>query len=203
MDRYGITEKAIKFIEKLNVPFAIMAHDKSVISIEHKNYLGFYSGALSEKGVRELIEGADLVIKLGDAFWSDFNTSGFTTSICCSKMLNLAPLFVKDSNNYIDNIFLGELLDILNKQIKAKNYKPKFTKGNSPVVVKANSKDNKLALLSFYEHLLEFVEKSDVLFVETGSSSLNFFIIILRNYIVNQNIFSRIEYKNDKINDKI
>ena len=36
LDRFGLTDKAIKLIEKLNIPFAIMPHDKSVISEHHK-----------------------------------------------------------------------------------------------------------------------------------------------------------------------
>ncbi len=191
LDRYGITAKAAKFIEKLNVPFVIMLHDKSVLPVNHKNYAGFYTGVLSDTGIKEMVEGADLVINLGDAFWSDFSTASFTTKICCSKILNLGPLFVKDSNNYIDNIFLGELLDNLQKQIVAKNYLPKLPKPNK-IVGKTNQKDDKIALSSLYEHLMGFIKDSDTLFVETGSSSLNLGRYPIKNKFHNQTLWGAI-----------
>lgn len=191
LDRYGITEKAAKFIEKLNVPFVIMPHDKSVLPVNHKNYAGFYAGVLSDAGIKDMVEGADLVINLGDAFWSDFSTAGFTTKICCSKILNLGPLFLKDSDNYIDNIFLGELLDNLHKKITAKNYKPKLPKP-SKIVGKSNQKGDKIALSALYEHFMSFVKDSDTLFIETGSSSLNLGSYPIKNKFHNQTLWGAI-----------
>lgn len=36
LNRFSLTDKAIKLIEKLNITFAIMPHDKSVIPEHHK-----------------------------------------------------------------------------------------------------------------------------------------------------------------------
>ncbi len=35
-----------------------MPHDKSVISIKHKHYAGFYAGVLSDTGIKEIVESA-------------------------------------------------------------------------------------------------------------------------------------------------
>lgn len=191
LDRYGITEKAIKFIEKLNVPFVIMPHDKSVISITHKNYAGFYAGILSDNGIKDMLENADLIINLGDALWSDFSTAGFSTKICRSKILNLGHLFLKDAENYIDNIFLGDLLENLQKKIVATSYIPKPPKTNKPVE-KASSKCDHIPLLSFYESFMNFIQDSDTLFIETGSSSLNLGSYPIKNKFHNQTLWGAI-----------
>ncbi|MFV9925084.1 MAG: hypothetical protein AB8U93_05470 [Francisella endosymbiont of Hyalomma scupense] len=67
LDRFGLTDKVIKLIEKLNIPFAIIPHDKSVISEHHKIYVGFYTGELSDPKTAETIEAAVIVINLDDA----------------------------------------------------------------------------------------------------------------------------------------
>jgi indolepyruvate decarboxylase len=170
LDRFGITEKAIKLIEKLNIPFAIMPHDKSVISEHHSNYAGFYAGLLSDKGTAKIVENADLVLNIGDALWSDFNTSGFTNNLDMTKVLNLAPLFVESESNYFKNIYLGELLDALLEKVTAINYKPSYSK----ILEKPKSADDcKISLVVFYDKITSFLNDNNILVVETGSTSLN------------------------------
>ncbi|APC96646.1 thiamine pyrophosphate enzyme, central domain protein [Francisella frigiditurris] len=170
LDRFGVTEKAIKLIEKLNIPFAIMPHDKSVISETHPNYIGFYAGLLSAPNTAEIIEGADLVINLGDALWSDFNTSGFTNNLDINKVLNLGPLFVEDKKTYLVDVYLSELLEALLEKVESINYRPDSSRvkiQDLPVTKES------LTLRVFYNQVLKFLKNTDSLVVETGSSSLN------------------------------
>ncbi|MGQ4002519.1 thiamine pyrophosphate-binding protein [Francisellaceae bacterium CB299] len=170
LDRFDITDKAIKLIEKLNIPFVIMPHDKSVISEHHSNYAGFYAGLLSDKGTAEIVENADLVLNIGDALWSDFNTSGFTNNLDMAKVLNLAPLFVEGENNYFKNVYLSELIDRLLEKVESINYKPQYSKEKTNP--RSELKD-KITLDVFYDKIINFLENNDTLIVETGSSSLN------------------------------
>ncbi len=170
LDRYGLTAKAIALIEKLNIPFAIMPHDKAVIDQTHPNYLGYYAGEMSDTGVSAAIEGADLVLDLGGVYWSDFNTAGFTNNLDQQKVLSLAPLFVQDTHNYITGVFLEDILDGLLNRVAAKNYQITLP----PVIASACTLDNTpLSVNSFYNQLMNFLQASDILVVETGSSSLN------------------------------
>ncbi len=170
LDRFGLTKKAIQLIEKLNVPFAIMPADKSVIDQNHPNYLGFYCGKLSDPGVSEIVESADLIIDLGQVYWSDFNTAGFTNHLDIQKVLTLAPLFVKNKNQYFTDIGLEEVLDGLLKGVNAKNYTVSLKK---PSMKNAVIDQSAITLDSFYAQLMPFIQKGDSLIVETGSSSFN------------------------------
>ncbi|AXA33967.1 alpha-keto acid decarboxylase family protein [Francisella adeliensis] len=170
LDRFGITEKAIRLIEKLNIPFAIMPHDKSVISEHHSNYAGFYAGLLSDKGTSEIVESADLVLNIGDALWSDFNTSGFTNNLDMTKVLNLAPLFVENESNYFKNIYLGELLDKLFDKVTAINYISSYSK---TLEKSKSADDSKISLDVFYDKITSFLDDNNILVAETGSTSLN------------------------------
>ncbi len=170
LDRFGVTAQALKLIEKLNIPFVLMPHDKGTLSEHHKQYAGFYAGLLSDDGVSQLVEEADVVLNIGDAYWSDFNTAGFTNNLDYNKVLNLAPQFVENKATRITNVYLGELLDILNEKVDPINYAAELTK---PALTTLPISDTKLTLKSFYNQLLNFVQPSDNLVVETGSSSLN------------------------------
>ncbi len=170
LDRYGLTAKVIKLIEKLNVPFAVMPHDKAVIDQTHPNYLGYYAGKLSDPGVPDIVENADLVLDLGGVFWSDFNTGGFSYNLNLSKVLTLAPLFVQNAHVYLSDVFLENVLDELLKVITAKNYSVTLDK---PKYAKQIIDDSVLTLTSFYLQFINFIDKNDTLVIETGSSSLN------------------------------
>ena len=147
-----------------------MPHDKSIINEDHKLYAGFYAGLLSDPKTSEIVENADIILNIGDALWSDFNTAGFTNNLNLDKVLNLAPLYVENKNQRITNVYLGELLDLLLNKVNAKNYHVDYQR---PQLQDLAITDAKLTLKNFYHQLLNFLIASDILVVETGSSSLN------------------------------
>lgn len=170
LDRFGLTQPALQLIEKLNIPFVIMPHDKAVIPQTHANYSGFYSGLLSDNGVSELVETADLILDLGGVFWSDFNTGGFSNNLALSKVLTLAPSFVENPANFISNVYLGELIELLLTKISPKNYVPQLAYDEfNPIPVSSTE----LTLKAFYSQFVGFVSAEDIVVIETGSSSLN------------------------------
>lgn len=170
LDRFGVTNQALRFIEALDIPFVIMPNDKTVFSEYHKNYAGYYAGATSDAGTADIVEKADLVLNLGDALWSDFNTGGFTNHLDLNKVVTLAPNYVQDEKHYFPNVHLPELLEALLGQIKQKRYKPHYSR---PVLREPKSDQTKLYLADFYHHFFHFLQKDDLFIVETGSSSLN------------------------------
>lgn len=170
LDRFGITDQALRLIEALDIPFVIMPNDKTVLSEHHKNYAGYYAGATSDAGTADIVEKADLILNLGDALWSDFNTGGFSNHLDLSKVITLAPAYVQEEKHYIPNVYLPELFDALLGRVKKKGYKPHY---NKPTLKEPKSDHIKLHLSDFYHQFAHFLQKDDLLIVETGSSSLN------------------------------
>lgn len=170
LDRFGVTQQAMRLIEALDIPFVIMPNDKTVFSEHHKNYAGYYAGATSDEGTADIVEKADLVLNLGDALWSDFNTAGFSNHLDLRKVITLAPSHVQEEKHYFPNVYLPELLDVLLGRVKKKGYKPDY---NKPALKKPKSDDVKLHLADFYHQFAHFLQKDDLLVVETGSSSVN------------------------------
>lgn len=171
LDRFNLTNQTIHLIEKLNIPFAVMPHDKSVISDSHPNYVGFYAGNLSDEGTSKIVEEADVVLNIGDALWSDFNTSAFTNNLNLNKVINLAPNFVESEKHYFKEVYLSDLIDKLLEIDISINYQPKYLK---PKKKKYSIEKKPITLDNLYSQLSDFLKGSDNIVVETGSSSLNF-----------------------------
>ncbi len=70
LHRHGLTDLAVAIGEKFNIPIAATLLSKSVISETHPQYIGVYSGGLSEAAVQDYVEGSDCLILLG-AFITD------------------------------------------------------------------------------------------------------------------------------------
>ncbi|MED7819539.1 MULTISPECIES: alpha-keto acid decarboxylase family protein [unclassified Francisella] len=171
LDRFNLTNQAIHLIEKLNIPFAVMPHDKSVISESHPNYVGFYAGNLSDEGTSKIVEEADVVLNIGDALWSDFNTSAFTNNLNLNKVINLAPNFVESEKHYFKEVYLSDLIDKLLEIDVSINYQPRYLR---PEKKKYSIEKKPITLDNLYSQLSDFLKSSDNIVVETGSSSLNF-----------------------------
>jgi TPP-dependent 2-oxoacid decarboxylase len=91
VSRIGLTAQATNLVKKLNLPFATMFADKSVLDESLPNYIGMYDGKLMNEEIRAFVEGCDLVFGIG-AVLTDFNSGSFNARIDRSKSVNSAGL---------------------------------------------------------------------------------------------------------------
>lgn len=174
--RFGLVDKAKEVIEKLGCPFVIMLHDKCVICQTHPQYLGYFCGALSDPGIEDKLRDADLILDLGQVYWSDFNSGAFSSDLDLQKFLTLAPNYVRYNDIIFNEVFLGELFDnLIDKLPKISEY------ANTKITPKTiiGEPSEKIKLESFYSRILEFIQTNDILVVETGSTSLHFPSLVL------------------------
>lgn len=80
LHRHGLTDLAVAIAEKFNIPIAATLLSKSVISETNPNYIGVYSGGLSEAACQSYVETSDCAIMLG-AFITDVFLGLFTASL--------------------------------------------------------------------------------------------------------------------------
>src|SRR5688572_2801495 len=81
LHRFGLTDLAIKFAERFNIPIAADLLSKSTVAENHPLYLGVYGGAMSsDPVVREYVESSDCVLMLG-TFMTDMNLGIFTAKL--------------------------------------------------------------------------------------------------------------------------
>src|SRR6266511_4589997 len=115
ISRLGLQKEAREAIEALGCPFATTSMEKSIIDESHPQFAGMYSGALSTKETREIVEDAELVIDLGGVRLNDETTMGFSTLLDPARFISIGLNDVRVGEQIFGNIRLADTLAALAK----------------------------------------------------------------------------------------
>ncbi|HEX5500449.1 MAG TPA: thiamine pyrophosphate-binding protein, partial [Thermomicrobiales bacterium] len=77
LHRFGLTGAALRLVEKTGMPVAQTLLGKSAIDEDHPQYIGVYSGRMSQDATRRYVEASDAILFLGTRM-TDLNLGGFT-----------------------------------------------------------------------------------------------------------------------------
>jgi len=86
LQRFGMQELLLGFLEESRIPVASTILSKSVIMENHPQYLGVYEGAMGREEVIDYVETSDCLILLG-VFMSDINLGIFTAHLDQGKSI--------------------------------------------------------------------------------------------------------------------
>lgn len=92
--RHKVLRETHELVEKSNLPTFVAPMGKGAIDETLPNYGGVYAGDGSNRGVRERVESADLILSIG-AIKSDFNTAGFTYKISQLSTIDFHSNYVR------------------------------------------------------------------------------------------------------------
>ncbi len=87
LQRFGLQEQLMQFVESSNLPVAATILSKSVVREDHPQYLGVYEGAMGRAEVIDAIESSDCLILLG-VFMSDVNLGIYTAQLDQKKSIS-------------------------------------------------------------------------------------------------------------------
>jgi indolepyruvate decarboxylase len=124
LHRYHLTDEAIAFAEKFNIPIAGDLLSKSVVPENHPLYMGVYGGAMSSDDVvRNYVESADCVLMLG-TFITDMNMGIYTAKLDRSRTILATTESLGVCYHKYDNVEFGDFLRGLGRaKIKPKKFK--------------------------------------------------------------------------------
>jgi indolepyruvate decarboxylase len=168
LSRLGLQKEARQAIEALGCPFATTSMEKCIIDESHPQFAGMYAGALSTKGTREIVEGAELVLDLGGVSLNDETTTGFSARLDPARFVTIGLNDVRTGEQVFGNVRLADTLAALAKLISsAPPYKrtPEQAPG-----VNRNSSD-KITMDALYPRYAAFIRPGDNVVLESGSSS--------------------------------
>jgi indolepyruvate decarboxylase len=168
LSRLGLQKEARQAIESLGCPFATTSMEKCIIDESHPQFAGMYAGALSTKGTREIVEGAELVLDLGGVNLNDETTTGFSARLDPARFVTIGLNDVRTGEQVFGNVRLADTLAALAKLISsAPPYKrtPEQAPG-----VNGNSSD-KITMDALYPRYAAFIRPGDNVVLESGSSS--------------------------------
>ena len=127
--RRGLQQPLLDFIEQTNLPIAATLTGKSVIRERHPNYLGIYSGALSNDDARRVVEDSDCILMLGMTL-NDIDTGGYTIQLNPQQMIRATQGEVFIRHHRYPGAPLNDFLGRLSRQAYPRNEQlPAFTTG--------------------------------------------------------------------------
>ena len=133
-----------------------------------RNLPGMYSGALSTKETREIVEGAELVLDLGGVSLNDETTMGFSTHLDPARFISIGLNDVRVGDQIFGNVRLADVLAALAK-LKSGAPRYKRTPEDNPSI---NGKpSDKITMDALYPRYAKFIRSGDNVVLETGSSS--------------------------------
>ena len=167
--RLGLQDVAQAFIETVELPFATMFADKSVIDEDHPNYIGMYDGRLMDETVREFVESCDAVVILG-AMQTDFNTGAFTARLDPARTVDIGLHRTTVGSVVFRDV---EMADVLH-ELAGRTMRPRAAAGIrrtslGPVV---NAGDDPISADALYTRWADFLREDDIVIAETGTCSM-------------------------------
>lgn len=169
--RYGLQAKLAAFLDKSNMAFATTPNDKAIISEAHPNFLGNYAGLRSVPATAKTsVEGADLVLVLGDLVRADANTGIWTDALPADQLIRVNDNWVQIGEAIFTAVAMEDVLDALIAQT------PRFNgRGTAPaptLLPMSGNQADALSSATFYPRLQRALKKGDVVVVETGTCML-------------------------------
>ena len=168
ISRLGLQKEAREAIEALGCPFATTSMEKCIIDESHPQFAGMYSGVLSPKQTREIVEGAEVVIDLGGISLNDETTTGFTARLDPTRFISIGLNDVRIGEKVFGNVRLADTLAALAKlKSGARRYK-QTPQDNPPINGKPS---DKITMDALYPRYAKFIQSGDNVVLESGSSS--------------------------------
>ncbi len=171
LHRYGLTDVALAFAQKFNIPIASTLISKSLIPETNPLYIGVYSAALSEPVTQEYVESSDCIILLG-AFLSDV-FSGFhaTHQLDRKKTILATSDKMRIGLHAYEKVLLKDFLSGLEarKDIKAKSFKNPY---HLSALKKLDADEHKdmLTADSFFRILALTIDPKATIVSDTGDA---------------------------------
>ena len=171
--RFKLQSDFADFLEKTGMPYVTMMLGKTLLSEHHPQFLGLFEGDRSREYIRNRVESADCILKLG-ALMSDFNTGGFTTNLDDMKMISANIGFVKIKNHYYENVHLHDFIQGLMAKL---SHREKSTLDIEPASEGCSHRGtaaydtietNPLTIKRFFDRMSRFVEPNSIVVAETG-----------------------------------
>jgi indolepyruvate decarboxylase len=173
--RFKLQKEFAAFLEKTGFPYVTMMLGKTLLSEHHPQFIGLFEGDRSRDYVKNRVESADCILKLG-TLMTDFNTGGFTTNFDDSKMISGNIGYVKIKHHYFENVHLHDFIFALTEKFSRRDTTTLDIKCASNSCVHRHTETylpdltKPLTIKRFFDRMSHFIENNSIVIAETGVS---------------------------------
>lgn len=172
LHRHGLTDLALSFASKFNIPVASTLLSKSIISETDPLFIGVYSGSLSDKEVQQYVERSDCLIMLG-AFITDVFLGMNTAKINRKNTILATTEKARIGYRTYENVVFKELLERLNAAAITPHSIDKLpAPAPEPKPLTAEEKKENITIEQFFRVIGLTVGENDTVVCDTGDALL-------------------------------
>jgi pyruvate decarboxylase len=168
--RHRALDETHEFVEKSGIPVFVAPMGKGAVNETLPNYGGVYAGDGSNKGVRERVESADLVISIG-AIKSDFNTAGFTYRVSQLNTIDFHSYGIKVRYSEYPGVRMNGVLKKVTEKMGKLNIENGPKPNNEIPQEEIKSPEPTITQAWFWPRLGQWLQPKDIVITETGTAN--------------------------------
>ena len=173
--RFKLQNEFAGFLQKTGFPYVTMMLGKTVLSEHNPQFIGLFEGDRSRDYVRNRVESADCILKLG-ALMTDFNTGGFTTNLDDAKTISANIRSVKIRHHYYENVYLHDFILGLTERLSRRDPSTLEIQCAADGCVHRHLEPYQpdapqlLTIKRFFDRMSHFIQNDSIVIAETGVS---------------------------------
>jgi indolepyruvate decarboxylase len=171
--RFKLQKDLALFLDKTGFPYVTMMLGKTVLSEHNPQFIGLFEGDRSREYVRNRVESADCILKLG-VLMTDFNTGGFSTNFDDSKMISANIGYVKIKHHYYENVHLHDFILGLTEKLSKRDPATLDIQCAAEGCVHRHTEpfhpdaSRPLSIKRFFDRMSHFIKNDSIVIAETG-----------------------------------
>ncbi|MGO2464007.1 MAG: alpha-keto acid decarboxylase family protein, partial [Serratia proteamaculans] len=156
-----------QWMNEVDMPHSTLLLGKSVLDETHACFTGTYAGAASDPQVKQLIEGADVVINVGVRF-TDTITAGFTHHLPVEKCIDIQPFEARVGRQVFSQIPMRDAVIALHQLTLTLVKQWQLPAIKRPVLPDPNGSG--LDQHGFWQQMQDFLRPGDIVIAEQGTA---------------------------------
>lgn len=167
--RLGLQNELKALVEAADIPFTTLSWGKSLLDEHSEKWAGIYAGTASSPVVKDAVENADCLIKIG-VNYTDTTTAGFSHDIDEARVVDLHKERASVGGRVFAPIALHDSLAALHEVINEINIVPKPLVGDLPSYAQQGDNDAALRQDDLWQILAQCFDGNNVVFAEQGTA---------------------------------
>ncbi|TQI81536.1 indolepyruvate decarboxylase [Serratia fonticola] len=166
-ERFGAETVLERWLSEVDIPHSTLLMGKGVLDESHASFTGTYAGAASDPQVKQLIEGADVVINVGVRF-TDTITAGFSHHLPAEKCIDIQPFEARVGQQVFSQIPMCDAVKALHQltlSLARLWSLPSIQRPSLP-----DPSGSGLDQHGFWQQIQRFLQPEDIVIAEQGTS---------------------------------
>ncbi|KAK4981540.1 hypothetical protein LTR28_003074, partial [Elasticomyces elasticus] len=168
--RHRALDETHALIQKSGLPTFVTPMGKGAVDETLPNYGGVYAGDGSNAGVRERVEGSDLILSIG-AVKSDFNTAGFTYRISQLSTIDFHSNYTRVKYSEYPGVRMHGVLRKVVEKMGKLSIHPGPNPNNDIPRAELSSTSETITQAWFWPRMGQWLQRDDIVLTETGTSN--------------------------------